>query len=159
NAPPAKLDATRGGGAEEVRCAPDEAAREPVAARGREEGGLTIAPPYADPHVAAGHGTGALARLGAGGGGELRVAPCGGGGLLSGTALAASAVEGCRVVGAEPELADDAIRTFRSGELQRVHNPPTIADGLRTPSLGRVTWPVIRAHVDAMVPVAEAEIV
>src|SRR5690606_15720174 len=85
--------------------------------------------------------------------------PCGGGGLLSGTALAAGSRDGCRVVGAEPELADDAARTLRTGTLQRVRNPPTIADGLRTPSLGTVTWPVIRERVEEIVTVSEAQIV
>jgi threonine dehydratase len=90
---------------------------------------------------------------------DVIVAPCGGGGLLSGSALAATGSPGCRVVGVEPELADDATRSFHSGTLQSVRNPPTVADGLRTPSLGKVTWPLVRTHVSDMVTVSEGEIV
>src|SRR5690606_9406569 len=90
---------------------------------------------------------------------DLLLVPCGGGGLLSGTALAASDRPECRVVGVEPELADDATRSFRTGTLHSTRNPPTIADGLRTPSLGAVTWPLVREHVSAMVTVSEEEIV
>jgi threo-3-hydroxy-L-aspartate ammonia-lyase len=91
---------------------------------------------------------------------DVVMTPCGGGGLLSGTALAAKAASpGVRVIGVEPEVADDANRSFRSGELHAVHNPATIADGLRTPSLGRYTFPLVRAHVDEMRTVSEREIV
>jgi threonine dehydratase len=63
------------------------------------------------------------------------------------------------VLGVEPELADDATRSFKTGELQTVHNPPTIADGLRTPSLGSITFPLVRENVDDMITVTEDEIV
>jgi threonine dehydratase len=159
NAPVAKLEATRAYGAEVILYDPDETVREELAGRIRDERGLALIPPYDHPEVVAGQGTAALELLEETGGLDLLVVPCGGGGLLSGTALAATGFPGCRVVGAEPELADDAARTFRSGTLQRVHNPPTIADGLRTPSLGRVTWPLIREHVSDIVTVGEAEIV
>lgn len=158
-APRAKLEATRGYGAEVILYDPDETVREELAVRIREERGMCIVPPYDHADVVSGQGTAALELLEEVEGVELLVAPCGGGGLLSGTALAASSVRGCRVVGVEPELADDAVRTFRSGSLQRVHNPPTIADGLRTPSLGAVTWPVIRERVSEMVTVSDEEIV
>jgi threonine dehydratase len=62
------------------------------------------------------------------------------------------------VIGVEPETADDAARSFRSGTVQRVHDPPTVADGLRTPSLGRITWPLVRQHVHDFRTVGEAEI-
>src|SRR5690606_13732869 len=68
-------------------------------------------------------------------------------------------VPSCRVIGVEPELADDAARTFRTGELHRVRNPPTLADGLRTASLGNLTWPIIREHVHDIITVSEEEIV
>ncbi len=159
DAPRAKLDATRGYGAEVVLYRPAEATREELATRMREERGMTLVPPYDHPDVAAGQGTAALELLEEAGPLDLLLVPCGGGGLLSGSALAATSVPGCRVVGVEPELADDATRSFRSGTLQRTHNPPTIADGLRTPSLGSITWPLVRQHVSEMVTVAEAEIV
>lgn len=160
DAPRAKLAATRGYGAQVVLYDPATQVREEVAEGIREELGATVIPPYDHPDIVAGQGTAALELL------EedrydLIIAPCGGGGLLAGTALAAAAsgTGDCRVIGVEPELADDATRTFRSGTLHRVRNPRTIADGLRTPSLGRVTWPVIRDRVADMVTVSEAEIV
>lgn len=159
NAPQAKLDATRGYGAEVILYAPAEESREELAARLQGERGSTLIPPFDHPDVVAGQGTAALELLEEAGRLDLILSPCGGGGLLSGTALAAKVSEGCRVIGVEPEVADDATRTFRTGELQRISNPPTIADGLRTPSLGQVTWPLVREHVSEMVTVAEAEIV
>ena len=121
---------------------------------------MAVVPPYDHPGVVAGQGTAALELLAEVGPLDLLVAPCGGGGLLSGSALAAGAVSpGCRVIGVEPELADDATRSFRTGTLQSVHNPPTIADGLRTPALGRITFPLVRAHVSDMRTVSEQGIV
>ncbi|MEW5927121.1 MAG: threo-3-hydroxy-L-aspartate ammonia-lyase [Gemmatimonadota bacterium] len=160
NAPAAKVEATRGYGAEVIPYDPASASREELAARLREERGMTLIPPYDHADVVAGQGTAALELLEEAGPLDAVLAPCGGGGLLSGTALSAKAMApGCRVIGVEPELADDATRSFRSGELQRVVNPPTIADGLRTPYLGRITFPLVRAHVDDMVNVSEAGIV
>ena len=90
---------------------------------------------------------------------DLLFVCCGGGGLLSGCAIASKALAPeCRVIGVEPAEADDATRSFRTGELHTVHNPPTIADGARTPSLGRYTFPLVREHVDDMMTVSEAEI-
>jgi threo-3-hydroxy-L-aspartate ammonia-lyase len=159
DAPRAKLDATRGYGAEVIVYRPASESREEIAERLREERGMTLIPPYDHPDVVAGQGTAVLELLEEVGALDLVLAPCGGGGLLSGSALAATSVPGCRVVGVEPEVADDATRTFDTGTLHRVNNPPTIADGLRTPSLGSVTWPLVRRHVHAMVTVSEREIV
>lgn len=159
NAPVAKLEATRGYGAEVILYDPAEASREELAMRLQAERGMALVPPYDHAEVVAGQGTAALELLEETGPLDLLVAPCGGGGLLSGTALAATSVPGCRVVGVEPELADDATRSFRTGMVQRVHNPATIADGLRTPSLGAVTWPLVRDRVAEMVTVTEEEIV
>ena len=159
DAPAAKLAATRGYGAEVILYDPDETTREVLAEKLREERGMAVVPPYDHPEVVAGQGTAALELLAETGPLDLLVAPCGGGGLLSGTSLAAKGSPGCRVIGVEPELADDATRSFRSGTVQSVRNPPTIADGLRTPSLGKVTWPLVRDNVSAMVTVSEQEIV
>ena len=159
DAPGAKLDATKGYGAEVVLYDPEESVREEFAAKLREERGMVLIPPYDHVDVVSGQGTAALELLEETGPLDMLVAPCGGGGLLAGSALAAGSVPGCRVVGAEPEQADDAARTFRTGTLQRVANPRTVADGLRTPSLGRITWPVIRANVADIVTVSEIEIV
>ncbi|HEV2131374.1 MAG TPA: pyridoxal-phosphate dependent enzyme, partial [Longimicrobiaceae bacterium] len=137
-----------------------ETTREELADRLRDERGMTVVPPYDHADVVAGQGTAALEMIEEVGPLAALLAPCGGGGLLSGTALAAKGLSpGCRVIGVEPEVADDATRSFRSGELQRVHNPPTIADGLRTPALGRITFPLVLQNVDEMRTVSEAEIV
>jgi len=85
--------------------------------------------------------------------------PCGGGGLLSGSAVVSKALSpNCRVIGIEPELADDATRSFYSGTLQTVDNPQTIADGTRTPSLGSLTFPLVLEYVDEMKTVTENDI-
>ena len=95
-------------------------------------------------------------------GGELEalLVCLGGGGLLAGCALSARALSpSCRIIGVEPELADDGARSFHSGTLHSVHNPPTIADGARTPSLGQLNFEIIRALVDDVVTVSERGIV
>jgi threo-3-hydroxy-L-aspartate ammonia-lyase len=156
----AKIDGTRGYGAEVVLYDREGRSREEIAAELQQERGMTLIPPFDHPQVIAGQGTAALEMIEETGPLDVVMTPCGGGGLLSGTALAAkSASPGVRVIGVEPEVADDANRSFRSGELHAVHNPPTIADGLRTPSLGRYTFPLVRAHVDEMRTVSEREIV
>ncbi len=160
DAPAAKLEATRGYGAEVVLYDRDGESREEIAGRLAESRGLVVVPPYDHPDVVAGQGTAALELLGEVDGLDALLVPCGGGGLLSGSALAAAgAGGGCRVVGVEPAAADDATRSFHSGRLHTVHNPPTVADGLRTPSLGHITFPLVRQHVADMRTVEEAEIV
>lgn len=160
NAPAVKRAATEGYGAEVVTYDPATEDREAVSARIAAERGLCVVPPYDDARIVAGQGTAALELLQDAGPLDTLLVPCGGGGLLAGSALAARAAGGgCRVIGVEPELADDATRSFRTGALQRVHNPPTVADGLRTPSLGRVTFPLVLQHVHEMRTVSETEIV
>lgn len=159
-APAAKLAATRGYGAEVLLYDPNAQSREAMAEELQAERGMTLIPPYDHPDVVAGQGTAALELLDEVGPLDMILAPCGGGGLLSGTAIAAKSLQPrCRVIGVEPEVADDATRSFRSGTLQKVNNPPTLADGLRTPSLGAVTFPLIQKYVDEMVTVSEHEIV
>jgi threonine dehydratase len=103
-----------------------------------------------------GQGTAALELGKQANGIDMLLVPCGGGGLLSGCAIAAKGLNAqCQVIGVEPEVADDATRSFYSGSLQTVHNPPTIADGTRTPSLGRITFPLVLRFVDAMQTVSE----
>lgn len=160
DAPAAKIEGTRGYGAEVVLYDKHGRSREEIAAELQRERGMVLIPPYDHADVVAGQGTAALELIEDTGPLDALLTPCGGGGLLSGSALAARALSpGIAVVGVEPELADDATRTFRSGELQSVHNPPTIADGLRTPSLGRITLPLVRANVSDMRTVTEAGIV
>ncbi len=160
NAPAAKIAGTRGYGAEVVLYDPRERNREEIAAELQQERGMALIPPYDHADVVAGQGTAALELMEETGPLDALFVPCGGGGLLSGSALAArDFAPGCRVVGVEPELADDATRSFRTGELVTISNPPTIADGLRTPSLGRITFPLVRAHVAEMRTVSEEAIV
>jgi threonine dehydratase len=110
--------------------------------------------------VIAGQGTAARELIDDAGPLDLLLVPCGGGGLLSGSALSARRLSpGCRVIGIEPEAGDDGTRSFRTGTLQTVKNPRTIADGARTPSLGAITFPLIRAVVDEMTTVSDAQIV
>ena len=160
NAPAAKLAATRGYGAEVIEFDPVKVVREEFAAQMSQERGMTVVPPYDHPHIVAGQGTAALELIEEVGALDALFVPCGGGGLLSGSAIAAKGSSpACRVVGVEPEVADDATRSFQTGVVQTVRNPPTIADGLRTPSLGTVTFPLVRQYVDQMVTVSEKEII
>ena len=160
NAPAAKRRATEGYGARIVAYDPAREKREEVAERLRREGDPVLIPPYDHADVIAGQGTAAQELFEQAGPLDLLLVCCGGGGLLSGSALAARALApGCRVVGVEPELADDATRSFRTGVLQSVSNPPTIADGARTPSLGTLTFPLVRQNVDDMATVSDDELV
>ena len=160
DAPVIKREATEGYGARVVLYDPAERSREEIARELQQENGYTLIPPFDHYDVLAGQGTAALELCDqAAGPLDMLLVPCGGGGLLSGCAIAAKGcTPGCRVVGVEPELADDATRSFYSGTLQTVKNPPTIADGTRTPSLGRITFPLVRAFVDAMATVSEDSI-
>jgi threonine dehydratase len=159
DAPRAKLEATRGYGAEVISYDPAGASREPLARRLGAERGLTVIPPYDDPHIVAGQGTVAKELIEDVGPLDLLLVPCGGGGLLSGCAVAAKHLApGCRVIGVEPAAGDDANRSFRTRTLQTVHNPDTIADGARTASLGRIPFALILRHVDDMTTVEDYEL-
>jgi len=154
DAPQVKRDATRGYGAEVVSYDSKTASRESIARRLAAERGLTVVPPFDDPRIIAGQGTAAKELFEDVGPLDLLLVPCGGGGLLSGCAVAAQALAPqCRVVGVEPDAGDDAVRSFRTGTLQRVSNPDTIADGARTESLGQLTFPLILALVADMTSV------
>jgi threonine dehydratase len=159
DAPAVKREATEGYGAHVITYDRASHSRESVAADTARELGVPIIPPYDHPAIVAGQGTAARELLRDYGPLDLLLAPCGGGGLLSGSAIAAKAMApGCRVVGVEPEAGDDATRSFLTGTLQTVDNPDTIADGARTPSLGKVTFPIVMQYVDEMVTVTDDEI-
>ena len=159
DAPAAKRQATEGYGARVVAYDPAREDREEVARRLQAEGDPVLVPPFDHPDVVAGQGTSAMELFDEVGALDLLLGPCGGGGLLSGSAIAAKRLHpGCRVVGVEPEEADDATRSFRTGTLHTVRNPRTIADGARTPSLGKITFPLVRQHVDDMVTVSDDDI-
>jgi threonine dehydratase len=160
NAPAAKRRATEGYGARIVSYDPATQKREEVAERLRAQGAPALVPPYDHADVIAGQGTAAKELFEDAGEMDLLLVCCGGGGLLSGSALAARALSPrCRVVGVEPETADDATRSFRTGILHTVTNPPTIADGAGTPSLGALTFPLVRANVDDMTTVSDDDLV
>lgn len=160
NAPGVKRRATEGYGARIIGYDPETQDREEVARSLPEAASAALIPPYDHPDIVAGQGTAARELLDQAGPLELLLVPCGGGGLLSGSALSARALcPQCRVVGVEPDAADDATRSFRTRTLQTVRNPATIADGARTPSLGRITFPLVLAHVDDMVTVPDRELV
>ena len=160
NAPATKRAATEGYGAQVIPYDPATGDRRAIAEGLAAEHGYTIIPPYDHPQIIAGQGTAALELCQQIGPLDALLVPCGGGGLLSGSAIAAKGLSpACRVIGIEPEVADDATRSFHTGVLHTVHNPPTIADGTRTPSLGTLTFPLVRAYVDDMRTVSEAAIV
>lgn len=160
NAPTIKRSATASYGARVVEYDPVVSSRDQIARELQSEHGYTLIPPYDHPDVIAGQGTAALELMERIGHVDQLLVPCGGGGLLSGSAIAAKTLApNCQVIGIEPEIADDATRSFYSGTLHTVHNPPTIADGTRTPSLGNLTFPLVLQHVDAMATVPEKAIV
>ncbi len=157
-APSVKVEATRGYGAEVVLYRKNQD-REELARSISSERGLSLIPPYDHPHIVAGQGTAAKELIEDAGPLDLLLVPCGGGGLLSGCALAAKHLSpGCRVIGVEPAAGDDATRSFKTKTLQTVKNPDTIADGARTPSLGKVTYPLVMRYVDDMLTVTDAEL-
>jgi threonine dehydratase len=154
DAPRVKVDATRGYGAEVVLYDRSREDREAIAAALVTSRGLTLIPPFDHPHIVAGQGTSAKELFEETGPLDVLLVPCGGGGLLSGCAIAAHAISPqTSVIGVEPALGDDVLRSFRSGVIQRVHNPATIADGARTSAPGAITFPLIMRYVADMVAV------
>lgn len=159
NSSAVKLEAVRREGAEIVLCEPGRVAREATLARLLQTRKLEVVHPYDDDRVIAGQGTATLEFLEQQTGLDLVLVPVGGGGLLGGTAIAAKALSpAIRVAGVEPEQADDACRSFRSGERILLDAPETIADGLRS-SLGARNFAIMRRLVDDMVSVSEAAII
>jgi len=160
DAPATKRAATEGYGATVIGYDPRKTTREKIAADLQAEHGFTLIPPYDYEDVVAGQGTAALEFLEQVKALDMLLTPCGGGGLLSGSAIACKHVlPKCNVIGIEPELADDATRSFHTKVLHTVHNPPTIADGTRTPSLGKITFPLVLKYVDDMRTVSEEAII
>jgi threonine dehydratase len=155
DAPAVKRIATEGYGGEVVLYDRDGGEdREAIGQRLSRERGLTLIPPYDHAHVIAGQGTAARELLEETGALDFLFVPCGGGGLLSGSAIAANAMApGCKVIGVEPAAGDDGTRSFRTKQLQTVDNPKTVADGARTPSLGSLTFPLVLQYVHDMTTV------
>jgi len=160
DAPAVKRTAAEQYGATVIDYDTAKTTREEITRELVQDQGYTLVPPYDHINIVAGQGTAALELLEAAKDLDLLLVPCGGGGLLSGSAIAAHGFNRtCRVTGIEPEMADDATRSFRTGRLHTIRNPPTIADGTRTPSLGRVTFPLVREFVHDMQTVAESAII
>jgi threonine dehydratase len=159
DAPPMKLAATRGYGAEVIEYDRDEISREALGQQLSKERGLTIIPPYDHIDIISGQGTAGLELIEDVPDLDIILVPVGGGGLLAGTALAAAALSpSTKVIGVEPAAADDACRSFKTGVLQSVDNPVSVADGARTPSIGHLNFAVIKEHVHDMIPVSEEAI-
>jgi threo-3-hydroxy-L-aspartate ammonia-lyase len=160
DAPAAKLDATRGYGAEVVLYDRWTESREAIGAGLAEERGLELVPPYDDPLVMAGQGTAALELLQDVPELDLLVVPVSGGGLIAGCSTAAKALRpAIRVVGVEPEAGDDTRQSLAAGERTRIDVPRTIADGLQAAEPGELTFEVNRRLVDEVVTVTDDGII
>jgi threonine dehydratase len=156
DAPATKRAATEGYGANVVAYDPKTESREAIAAAIREREGRMLIPPFDHVDVVAGQGTAAAELIDEAGPLDFLLTPCGGGGLLSGSAIAARAMSpGCRTIGVEPALADDATRSFRSKKLETCAYSETLCDGARTPSLGAVTFPLVLENVADMSTVSD----
>lgn len=159
DAPKVKLEATRGYGAEVVLYDASNEDRQKIAERLADERGLTVIPPFDHPHILAGQGTAAKELIEETGPLDILMVPCGGGGLLSGCSIAAKHLSPqCRVIGVEPAAGDDGLRSFRSGKLESVPLPDTIADGARTMSLGKLTFSIIQENVSDFLTVTDDEL-
>ena len=160
DAPAIKLAATRGYGGEVILYDRYTEDRDAIGRRLSEERGLTLIPPYDHPHVMAGQGTTAKELIEEVGDLDVLVTPLGGGGLLSGCAVATRAMSPhCSIYGVEPEAGNDGQQSFRSGTLVRIDTPDTLADGAQTQQLGNHTFPVLREYVDDIVTASDAELV
>ncbi|MGE4660041.1 MAG: pyridoxal-phosphate dependent enzyme, partial [Arenicellales bacterium] len=160
NAPTTKLSGTKRYATRVVTYDPADTKREALCQQLIAEKGYILIPPFDHPHIIAGQGTATMELLQTTGPLDTLLVPCGGGGLLSGSVLSAHALSpNCKVIGVEPENADDAVRSFRSGRIERIENPQTIADGTRTESLGQLTFDIIIKRVHDMVSVPEQAII
>jgi len=159
NAPQVKKDAVAGYGGQITFCEPTLETRESTLDRIRLDTGANVVHPYNDERVIAGQGTATLELLEEIPDLDVIIAPVGGGGLLSGTSIAAKGLKpSIRVIAAEPEMADDAFRSVKEGKIIPSNNPKTLADGLLT-SLGTLTFPIIQQNVEQIVTVSEQGII
>lgn len=159
DSPPVKLAATRGYGAEVILYDRLKDNREAIAKQLSEKRGLTLVPPFDHPHIIAGQGTVALEFLADIPDLDFLVAPIGGGGLISGCSIAAHAIRpGIRIVGVEPETANDTFLSLKQGTIISTPLSRSIADGLLSPAPGRLTFPVMQQHLESVALVTDAEI-
>lgn len=160
DAPQMKIDATRGYGAEVQLFDRYKEDREAIARKLADERGMTLIPPFDHPHVMAGQGTAALELIEDAGPVDVLLVCVGGGGLISGCAVATKhALPQCRVIGVEPEAGNDVQQSLRRGEVVRIDVPQTIADGAQTQAPGRFTFPVIQALVDDVLTVTDQQLI
>jgi len=159
DAPKSKLEATRALGAKIVTYSRGTESRETIAAEILGETGGTLVPPFDHPMIMAGQGTAAIELLEETGPLDALITPVGGGGLISGCATIATAIHPeIRIFGAEPEGADDTFLSLAAGERVTVAHPDTIADGLRSPRPGELTFPVVQQLVERIILVSDDEI-
>lgn len=160
DAPAAKVAATRGYGGKVVFYDRYTEDREQIGRALAEQQGLTLVPPYDHPDVIAGQGTAAKELFDETGPLDAFFVCLGGGGLLSGSALATRALSpGCLIYGVEPEAGNDGQQSFRSGSIVHIDTPKTIADGAQTQHLGQLTFPIIQREVDDILTVSDDELV
>jgi threonine dehydratase len=159
DAPKAKVESTKAYGPKIIFFDRQKESREEIAARIAKETGSVILPSYDHPWIIAGQGTAALELLREHPDLEAIAVPLGGGGLLSGTSIVAAELRpGTMVFGVEPELANDWFQSLQRGERIEIAPPPTIADGLRTPVPGKITFPIVQQLVQQVLTVTEEEI-
>lgn len=160
DAPALKVAATAGYGAHIIRYNRYTEDREQIGRQLAAEHGFALIPPYDHPDVIAGQGTSAKELLEEVGQLDALFVPLGGGGLLSGSALAARSLSpGCKIFGVEPEAGNDGQQSFRSGSIVHINTPKTIADGAQTQHLGEYTFAIIRENVDVILTVSDQELV
>ncbi|WP_175762989.1 threo-3-hydroxy-L-aspartate ammonia-lyase [Burkholderia ambifaria] len=160
DAPAAKMAATRGYGGNVVTYDRYTEDREQIGRELADKHGLTLVPPYDHADVIAGQGTAAKELFDEVGPLDAVFTPLGGGGLLSGTALATRALSPhAKLYGVEPEAGNDGQQSFRSGSIVHIDTPRTIADGAQTQHLGNLTFPILRRDVDDILTATDAELV
>ena len=160
DAPALKVAATKGYGASVVMYDRYKEDREAIGRDLAEKHGMTLIPPYDHPDVMAGQGTAAKELFEEVGPLDVLLAPLGGGGLLSGTALATRTLAPqCRLYGVEPEAGNDGQQSLRSGSILHIDTPKTIADGAQTQHLGNYTFPIIQRDVNDILTASDAELV
>jgi threonine dehydratase len=160
DAPAAKVAATRGYGAEVITYDRYTQDREALTQGIAAERGMTLIPPYNHEDIIAGQGTAALELIDEAGELDFLLAPCGGGGLLAGTCLAAKARSPeCKVYGVEPEAGNDAQQSIARGEIVHIDTPRTIADGAQTQHMGALTFGIVRRDVTGILTATDAQLV
>jgi threo-3-hydroxy-L-aspartate ammonia-lyase len=160
DSPQVKMAATRGYGAEVITYDRYKEDRIAIGQQLADERGMTLIPPYDHAHVMAGQGTAALELLQEVGQLDALLVCLGGGGLISGCAVAAKHLNPkIRVIGVEPEAGNDAQQSKRTGQIVKIDTPKTIADGAQTQFVGNLTFPVIQELVDDIVTVSDAQLI